>query len=76
MYNAALKKETVEDNGDTHLKINFKASTKQLGDQLQHVALADFDWLCTLPSIKWTWGPDLTLEDGLKLITDPLPLVS
>lgn len=76
LYEAALAKESDEiPISKTSGKRNKKKLDKQKPDA-EHIrkgAAAEFQRLKDLPSLKWTWGPDLTIEDVLNLSRIQLP---
>ena len=80
LYEAALMKETtVDDVSGQNINLQDKGKKKErrpnLVKQVQQSAAAEFTWISELPSLKWTWGTDLTADDVQKLhISDHPPL--
>ncbi|KAF8816592.1 hypothetical protein BYT27DRAFT_7076595, partial [Phlegmacium glaucopus] len=72
LYDTVLLKEC-EDTQSTLAKGKAKVSKSRQANQVREVAAADLARLQDLPSLKWTWGPDLTEEDIHQLGKPTLP---
>lgn len=76
LYDAALMKEL----GNSHIKQTTgkrpqkpSGSMKRQAEFIRKTAAAELNRLTNLPSMKWTWGPDLDVNDVLDLKHLPVP---
>jgi len=68
LYEAALMKESSKDADTlTNQKGKKKETTRNRMKQVEDSAAAEVIRLSNLPSLKWTWGSDLTRDDVLNL---------
>lgn len=73
LYDSSLMKEQTVDPNQSFNRARKGQPKSQLAEVIRSEAAAELSRLQLLPSLKWTWGPDLTKEDISKLGKPPLP---